>query len=40
LSNTNNALALALGVMIVTLIIASFLWLVTHSNYNIRRMHQ
>jgi heme/copper-type cytochrome/quinol oxidase subunit 4 len=40
LSNTNNALALAFGVVMVMLIIASSLWLVTHSNYNIRRMHQ
>jgi cytochrome o ubiquinol oxidase operon protein cyoD len=32
--NTNNALALAFGVLIVVLIIAGSLWIMTHLNHN------
>jgi hypothetical protein len=38
--NTNNALALAFGVLIVTLIIAGSLWIMAPLNYNMLLMHQ
>jgi cytochrome o ubiquinol oxidase operon protein cyoD len=38
--NTNNALALAFGVLIVTLIIAGSLWIMAHLNHNMLPMHQ
>ena len=38
--NTNNALALAFGVLIVTLIIAGSLWIIAHLNQNMLPMHQ
>jgi len=38
--NTNNALALAFGVLIVTLIITGSLWIVAHLNHNMLPMHQ
>jgi cytochrome o ubiquinol oxidase subunit IV len=38
--NTNNALALVFGVLIVTLIIAGSLWIIAHLNYNMLPMHQ
>jgi len=39
-SCTYNALALAFGVLIVTLIIAGSLWIMAHLNRNILPMHQ
>jgi cytochrome o ubiquinol oxidase subunit IV len=38
--NTNNALALAFGVLIVTLIIAGSLWIMAHLNHNMMPMDQ
>jgi cytochrome o ubiquinol oxidase operon protein cyoD len=38
--NTNNALALAFGVLIVTLIVAGSLWIMDHLNHNMLPMHQ
>ena len=38
--NTNNALALAFGVLIVTLIIAGSLWIMAHLNHNMLPLHQ
>ena len=38
--NTNNILALAFGVLIVTLIIAGSLWIMAHLNQNMLPMHQ
>jgi cytochrome o ubiquinol oxidase subunit IV len=38
--NSNNALALAFGVLIVTLIIAGSLWIMAHLNHNMLPMHQ
>jgi cytochrome o ubiquinol oxidase operon protein cyoD len=38
--NTNNALALAFGALIVTLIIAGSLWIMDHLNHNMLPMHQ
>ena len=38
--NTNNALALAFGVLIVTLIIAGSLWIMAHLNHNMVAMQQ
>jgi len=38
--NTNNALALAFGVLIVGLIIAGSLWIIAHLNQNMLPMHQ
>ena len=40
MSNTNNALALAFGLVMVTLIIASSFRLKTDANYNIPRIQQ
>jgi cytochrome o ubiquinol oxidase operon protein cyoD len=38
--NTNNALALAFGVLIVALIIGGSLWIMDHLNQNMAPMHQ
>jgi cytochrome o ubiquinol oxidase operon protein cyoD len=38
--NTNNVLALAFGVLIVTLIIAGSFWIMAHLNQNMLPMHQ
>ena len=38
--NTNNALALAFGVLIVTLVIGGSLWIMDHLNRNMMPMHQ
>jgi cytochrome o ubiquinol oxidase operon protein cyoD len=38
--NTNNALALAFGVLIVTLVIAGSLWIIANLNHNMLPMHQ
>ena len=38
--NTNNVLALAFGVLIVTLIIAGSLWIMAHLNHNMLPMYQ
>lgn len=38
--NTNNALALAFGVLIVTFIFAGSLWIMDHLNHNMLPMHQ
>ena len=38
--NTNNALALAFGVLIVTLVIAGSLWIMAHLNHNMVAMQQ
>ena len=38
--NTNNALALAFGVLIVTLVIGGSLWIMDHLNHNMMPMHQ
>jgi cytochrome o ubiquinol oxidase operon protein cyoD len=36
--NTNNVLALAFGVLIVTLIIAGSLWIIANLNHNMAAM--
>jgi cytochrome o ubiquinol oxidase subunit IV len=36
--NTNNALALAFGVMIVGIVIAGSLWIMSHMNANMMTM--
>jgi len=38
--NTNNALALAFGVLIVTLVIGGSLWIMAHLNHNMAPMSQ
>jgi cytochrome o ubiquinol oxidase operon protein cyoD len=38
--NTNNALALAFGVLIVVLIVAGSLWIMDHLNHNMLTMDQ
>ncbi len=38
--NTNNALALAFGVLIVALVIGGSLWIMDHLNHNMMPMHQ
>ncbi|HJU23295.1 MAG TPA: cytochrome o ubiquinol oxidase subunit IV [Casimicrobiaceae bacterium] len=38
--NTNNALALAFGVLIVILIVAGSLWIMDHLNHNMMSMYQ
>jgi cytochrome o ubiquinol oxidase operon protein cyoD len=38
--NTNNALALAFGVLIVTLVIGGSLWIMAHLNQNMMPMDQ
>jgi cytochrome o ubiquinol oxidase subunit IV len=38
--NTNNAMALAFGVLIVALIIGGSLWIMDHLNRNMAPMHQ
>jgi len=38
--NTNNVLALAFGVLIVTLVIAGSLWIMDHLNHNMIPEHQ
>jgi cytochrome o ubiquinol oxidase subunit IV len=38
--NTNNALALAFGVLIVALIIGGSLWIMYHLNHNMMPVHQ
>src|SRR5260370_458185 len=38
--NTNNAMALAFGVLIVALIIGGSLWIMDHLNHNMAPMHQ
>jgi cytochrome o ubiquinol oxidase subunit IV len=38
--NTNNALALAFGVLIVALIIGGSLWIMSHLNHNMAPTHQ
>ncbi|HUO12716.1 MAG TPA: cytochrome o ubiquinol oxidase subunit IV [Caulobacteraceae bacterium] len=38
--NTNNALALAFGVLIVTLVIVGSLWIMDHLNHNMIPMNQ
>jgi cytochrome o ubiquinol oxidase subunit IV len=38
--NTNNAMALAFGVLIVALIIGGSLWIMDHLNQNMAPMHQ
>ncbi len=38
--NTNNAMALAFGVLIVALIIGGSLWIMEHLNQNMAPMHQ
>jgi cytochrome o ubiquinol oxidase operon protein cyoD len=38
--NTNNALALAFGVLIVALIIGGSLWIMDHLNQNMAPMHR
>ena len=38
--NTNNALALAFGVLIVTMIIAGSLWIMAHLNHNMMSIDQ
>jgi cytochrome o ubiquinol oxidase subunit IV len=38
--NTNNALALAFGVLIVTLVIGGSLWIMDHLNQNMLPMYQ
>ena len=37
--NTNNVLALAFGVLIVTLIIVGSLWIMANLNHNMMPMH-
>ena len=37
--NTNNAMALAFGVLIVALIIGGSLWIMDHLNHNMAPMH-
>src|SRR5260370_17316533 len=39
-NNTNNAMALAFGVLIVALIIGGSLWIMDHLNQNMAPMHQ
>jgi cytochrome o ubiquinol oxidase subunit IV len=38
--NTNNAMALAFGVLIVALVIGGSLWIMDHLNQNMAPMHQ
>jgi cytochrome o ubiquinol oxidase operon protein cyoD len=38
--NTNNILALAFGVLIVTLVVAGSLWIMSHLDHNIMPMNQ
>jgi cytochrome o ubiquinol oxidase operon protein cyoD len=38
--NTNNALALAFGLLIVTLVIGGSLWIMAHLNHNMAPMSQ